>query len=100
MFFLRTTFIVYHKQPMQGDAYWALPEPRKCVQEEAAENSINSAPVEAFDITEVPEFVRVRGYPLNGIFDPCPCLLAGGCGAWRLLARRRPRHRHRRHFGP
>ena len=24
---------------------------------------------------------------------PCACLLAGGCGAWRLLARRRRRRR-------
>ena len=29
-------------------------------------------------------------------FDPCACLLAGGCGAWRLLARRRRRRRRRR----
>ena len=35
-----------------------------------------------------------EGFPLNGIFGPCACLLAGGCGAWRLLARR---HRRRRH---
>ena len=37
--------------------------------------------------------IRVRGYPLNGIFGPCARLLAGGYGAWRLLARH---HRHRR----
>ena len=37
--------------------------------------------------------VRVRGDPPNGIFGPCACLLAGGCGAWRLLARRRRRRR-------
>ncbi len=37
--------------------------------------------------------VRVRGNPPNGIFGPCACLLAGGCGAWRLLARRRRRRR-------
>ena len=42
-------------------------------------------------------YIRVRGYPLNGIFGPCACLLAGGYGAWRLLARRRRhRRRHRR----
>ena len=34
-----------------------------------------------------------EGFPLNGIFGPCACLLAGGCGAWHLLARRR-RRRH------
>jgi len=34
-----------------------------------------------------------EGFPLNGIFVPCACLLAGGCGAWHLLARRR-RQRH------
>ena len=39
-------------------------------------------------------YIRVRGFPLNGIFGPCACLLAGGCGAWRLLARRRRRRRH------
>ena len=33
--------------------------------------------------------IRVGGYPPNGIFGPLVCLLAGGCGAWRLLARRR-----------
>ena len=37
----------------------------------------------------IPYIIRVRGFPLNGIFGPCACLLAGGCGAWRLLARRR-----------
>ena len=37
-------------------------------------------------------YIRVRGFPLNGIFGPCACLLAGGCGAWPLLARRRRRH--------
>ena len=37
--------------------------------------------------------IRVRGFPLNGIFGPCARLLAGGCGAWHLLARRR-RRRH------
>ena len=36
----------------------------------------------------------MRGYPPNGIFGPCACLLAGGCGAWHLLARRRRRRRH------
>ena len=36
-------------------------------------------------------YIRVRGFPLNGIFYPCACLLAGGCGPWRLLARRRRR---------
>ena len=40
--------------------------------------------------------IRVRGYPLNGIFGPCACLLAGGSGACRLLARRRRRRRRRR----
>ena len=35
----------------------------------------------------------MRGVPLNGIFGPCACLLAGGCGAWPLLARRRRRRR-------
>ena len=44
--------------------------------------------------------IRVRGVPLNGIFGPCACLLAGGCGAWRLLARRRRRRRRRRHSVP
>ena len=34
------------------------------------------------------------GFPLNGIFGPCACLLAGGCGARPLLARRRRRRRH------
>ena len=34
-----------------------------------------------------------EGFPLNGIFGPCARLLAGGCGAWHLLARRR-RRRH------
>ena len=38
-------------------------------------------------------YIRVRGFPLNGIFGPCARLLAGGCGAWHLLARRR-RRRH------
>ena len=38
--------------------------------------------------------IRVRGFALNGIFGPCACLLAGGCGAWHLLARRRRRRRH------
>ena len=33
--------------------------------------------------------VRVRGCPRNGIFGPFARLLAGGCRAWRLLARRR-----------
>ena len=49
---------------------------------------------------EVPRknLIRVRGYPLSGIFGPCVCLLAGACGAWRLLARRRHRH-HRRQLG-
>ena len=42
--------------------------------------------------------VRVRGSPPNGIFGPCACLLAGGCGAWRLLARRRRRHRRAASF--
>ena len=38
-------------------------------------------------------YIRVRGYPLNGIFGPCACLLAGGCGACRLFGcRRRRRH--------
>ena len=33
--------------------------------------------------------------PPNGIFSPCARLLAGRCGAWRLLAsRRRRRCRH------
>ena len=36
----------------------------------------------------------MRGFPLNGIFGPCARLLAGGCGARHLLARRR----RRRHF--
>ena len=39
-----------------------------------------------------------EGSALNGIFGPCACLLAGGCGAWRLLARRR--RRRRRHSVP
>ena len=43
-------------------------------------------------------YIRVRGFPLNGIFGPCARLLAGGCGAWHLLARRRRRRRRRRHF--
>ena len=34
-----------------------------------------------------------EGFPLNGIFGPCARLLARGCGAWHLLARRR-RRRH------
>ena len=34
-----------------------------------------------------------EGFPLNGIFGPCARLLAGGCGAWHLLARRRRRRR-------
>ena len=37
-------------------------------------------------------YIRVRGYPPNGIFGPCACLLVGGSGAWRLLARRHGRH--------
>ena len=41
-------------------------------------------------------YIRVRGYPLNGIFGPCACLLAGGCGVWWLLARRRSHRRRRR----
>ena len=44
--------------------------------------------------TTLVAYIRVRGFPLNGIFGPCACLLAGGCGAWRLLARRRRRRRH------
>ena len=36
----------------------------------------------------------MRGYPPHKIFGPCACLLAGGCGAWHLLARRRRRRRH------
>ena len=43
-------------------------------------------------------YIRVRGFPLNGIFGPCAYLLAGGCGAWHLLARRR--RRRRRHSVP
>jgi len=33
------------------------------------------------------DFISVRRCPSNGIFGPCACLLAGGSGAWRLLAR-------------
>ena len=40
--------------------------------------------------------VRVRARPPNGILGRCAYLLAGGCGEWRLLARRRRRHRRRR----
>ena len=37
-------------------------------------------------------YYQSEGFPLNRIFDPCACLLAGGCGACRLLARRRRRY--------
>ena len=35
-----------------------------------------------------PQKIRVRGYPLSGIFGPCARSLAGGCGcgAWLAVA--------------
>jgi len=44
------------------------------------------------------DMIRMGGYPLNGRFCPCACLLAGGCRAWRLLARRRRRRNHSQGF--
>ena len=41
-----------------------------------------------------------EGCPRNGIFGPCACLRAGGCGGWQLLARRRRRRRRWRYSVP